>query len=107
MWGLRSKYSGAASWTRQANHCAVTVMPDGLQTPTLATALITTAVGIAGVRGLLISDLTTDNDTSPLGVTLAGAAGNQFFLWIEGVQVNAKICDTPLTTVAPELVKLR
>jgi hypothetical protein len=45
---------------------------DALQAagPVLDKALITTDVGMAGVRGLLINDLTTDNDTNPLGVTL-------------------------------------
>src|SRR5271157_173083 len=38
--------------------------------PTVAMALMTTAVGMAGVRGLLINDLSTDNDTKPFGVTV-------------------------------------
>lgn len=51
--------------------CAsVVVLPFGLQgPPTDAMILITTEVGMAAVRGLLISDFRTDNDCRPFGVT--------------------------------------
>src|SRR5271170_2419948 len=42
---------------------------EALHVPVVATALITTAVGIEGVNGLAISDVSTDNDCSPFGVT--------------------------------------
>ena len=37
--------------------------------PEVASILITTAVGVAGVRGLLISDFLTDRDCRAFGVT--------------------------------------
>src|SRR5271165_7501652 len=69
-------------------------------------AFTTTDVGMAGVSGLLISDLTTDKDTKPFGVTLqvqqeiSSSCGSNVY------RLMHRFCDTPFATVAPELVKL-
>ena len=44
------------------------VIAAALQVPELDTTLITTAVGMAGVSGLLTNDFKTDKETNALGV---------------------------------------
>jgi len=79
---------------------------DALQVaPTVAIALITIAVGMFGVSGLLIKALTTDTDCSALGVTeqeqqpINSSAGSNAY------RLTQMFCDTPLATSEPELVK--
>src|SRR5580704_1474428 len=86
--------------------CTAVTGADALQAPLVARALITTAVGMAGVRGLLINELITDNDTNPFGVTLqvqqeiSSSCGSKVY------RLMQIFCDTPLATLLPELVKL-
>src|SRR5277367_5625308 len=61
---------------------------------------------MAGVRGLLISDLTTDKDTKPFGVTLQVQQEISSSWGSNVYRLMQRFDDTPLTTVAPELVKL-
>jgi len=65
---------------------------DGLHVgPTVATALITMDVGMAGVSGLLITECKTDKDWSPFGVPEPEAAADQIFGRIKGVEVDADV----------------
>ena len=82
------------------------VATEALHVPELAKILITTDDGIAGVRGLLISDLITDKDCSALGVTeqvqqeIISSAGSNVYIFAQIVPPDAPELDR-FTTESP------
>ena len=59
--------------------------------PVVATTLITTDVGMAGVNGLAIKLWRTERDYEPVRRHSASAARDQFLLWVERIQVQAQV----------------
>jgi hypothetical protein len=82
------------------------VTTEALHVPVLPKILITTDDGIAGVRGLLISDWITDKDCSALGVIeqlqqeIISSAGSNVYIFAQRVWEDAPELDR-FTTESP------